>query len=351
MADETTNATTDPKVTQAQYPPLPPLDFPDNGADYEQPYDAVKTDLPHEQPLMFYLGHQKAFYLPRTQTDDESNHIQPQTIFNPATKARILPVAYLRQGEASATELHIKVIDDTGPVEMPADLSQYKMLSFAGDDGQHHPITDDEGWDTTQANVGELTWKPSEPVALTAGKYHTAQIVIEEQDRTKRAMTLDFDLHIIPNDVAFPRPMAFYFSEYQRALFNIGQMQAAAYKHVGYMINFLDQVTMDALANFKQTIDDAIDDFTEKSTKMQSKLDDLDTNLTTLKGKETTYETTLDAKLADLLKQMDQLNLVTQDTLKADVIKLIGTGDIDVSDPVNDDAEAIIKDWSEDTDE
>lgn len=346
MADETINESTDSKTTQAQYPPLPPLDFDDNGADYEQPYDKVKTDIPIEQPLMFYIGHQKAFYLPRTQTDDESNHIVPQTIFNPATKARILPVAYLRQGEANATAINMKILDDNGPV----DLSEYTMMSFRGDDNQYHPITDDEGWDTTQASVGEFTWKPSEPVALTSGKYHTAQIVIESEDRSKRAMTLDFDLHIIPNDVAFPRPMAFYFSEYQRALFNIGKMQAAAYKHAGYMINFIDQVTMDALANFKKSIDDAIDEFTTESKDMQKNLDELSSNLETLKGKETDFETDLLTKLSDLKTQMNQLDLVTQATLKADFIKLMDSGDIDVSDPVNDDAESIIKEWSEDAD-
>jgi len=344
MADE---IATDPKKEQAQTPTLPPLDFDDNGADYEQSYDRVTTDLPIEQPLMFYIGHQKAFYLPRTETDDESTHITPQTIFNPATKARILPVAYLRQGEANATAINIKILDDQGPVP----LSEYTMISFRGDDNQYHPISDDEGWDTTQASLGEFIWKPSEPVALTSGKYHTAQIVIETQDRTKRAMTLDFDLHIIPNNVAFPRPMAFYFSEYQRALFNIGKMQAAAYKHAGYMINFLDQVTMDALAKFKKSIDDAMDEFSKQSADMQKSLDGLETNLETLKGKETDYETDLNTKLADLKSQMNQLNLVTQDTLKDDFLKLRDSGDIDVSDPVSDDAEAIIKEWSEDSDE
>jgi len=336
--------TDDIKNTQAQNPQLPPLNYSDNDADHQEPYDKIQPDIPLEQPLLFNLQHSKAFYLPKSQTDDESDHISPQSIVNPATKARILPVAFLRQGEASSYEINMVVLDGA----KPADLSEYKMFSIRGYDSQWHLISTDENIDTIDANNGELHWKPEEAVALTAGKYHTVQLVIESEDRTTVAMTLDFDLHIIPNNVAFPRPMAFYISEMQRALFNIGQLTGSAYKHTGFMINFMDQVVRAALADFKKSIYDAIADFTTQTKDMQSKVDTLGSNLDDLKTKEGKYETDLDAKLADLKTQMNQLNLVTQATLKDDVIKLIDSGDIDVSDTISPDAQKVLDDLKED---
>jgi len=159
-------------------------------------------------------------------------------------------------------------------------------------------------------------------------------------------MTLDFDLHIIPNNVAFPRPMAFYISEMQRALFNIGQLTGAAYKHTGYMINFIDQVVMQAIADFKKKLDDEIADLTTKSDAMNTKLNDLNTGLDGLKGKESDFETSLNTSLANLKTQMDQLNLISKDNLKSSVIELIKSGDIDVNDPISDEAQAILDDWN-----
>lgn len=325
------------KYKQSQDAQLPPLNY-DNGADHEEPYDNIETDIPLEQPLLFNLQHSKAFYLPHSQTDDESDHITPQTIVNPATRARILPVAFLRQGEANSHEINMTVLDGI----KPADLSEYKMFSIRGYDSQWHLISTDENIDTTDANIGELHWKPEEAVALTAGKYHTIQLVIESEDRTTTAMTLDFDLHIIPNNVAFPRPMAFYISEMQRALFNVGQLTGSAYKNTSFMVNFMEQVVRQALADFKKSIDDAIADFTKQTGDMQTKVDGLNGNLDDLKGKETTYETDLNSKLADLKSQMAQLNLVTQETLKDDVLKLFANGDIDIT--ITPEAQAILDD-------
>lgn len=332
----------DIKESQTQDPMLPPLAYSDNDADHQEPYDKINAGIPLEQPLLFYMGHQKAFYLPKAQTDDESDHLVPQNIYNPATKARILPVAYLRQGEASSFAIHMHVWDESGP----ADLSKYKMFSVRGYDSQWHLISTDEGLDTTNANIGEIDWKPEEAVALTAGKYHTVQLVIESEDRVTRAITLDFDLHIIPNNVAFPRPMAFYISEMQRALFNIGELTAAAYKHTGYMINFLDQVVMDALDNYKKKIDTTLADFENQIGEKQKKLDELGTNLDTLGGKESDFETTLNTSLADLKAQINQANLITKDNLKTEVISLISNGDINVDDSITADAQAVIDDWN-----
>ena len=325
------------KYKQSQDAQLPPLNY-DNGADHEEPYDNIETDIPLEQPLLFNLQHSKAFYLPHSQTDDESDHITPQTIVNPATRARILPVAFLRQGEANSHEINMTVLDGI----KPADLSEYKMFSIRGYDSQWHLISTDENIDTTDANIGELHWKPEEAVALTAGKYHTIQLVIESEDRTTTAMTLDFDLHIIPNNVAFPRPMAFYISEMQRALFNVGQLTGSAYKNTSFMVNFIEQVVRQALADFKKSIDDAIADFTKQTGDMQTKVDGLNGNLDDLKGKETTYETNLNKSLADLKTQMAQLDLVTQTTLKDDVLKLFANGDIDIT--ITPEAQAILDD-------
>lgn len=327
----------DIKDTQDQQAMLPPLNY-DNGADHEEPYDKIEPDIPLEQPLLFNLQHSKAFYLPHSQTDDESDHITPQTIVNPATRARILPVAFLRQGEANSHEINMTILDGI----KPADLSEYKMLSIRGYDSQWHLISTDENIDTTDANIGELHWKPEEAVALTAGKYHTIQLVIESEDRTTTAMTLDFDLHIIPNNVAFPRPMAFYISEMQRALFNIGQLTSSAYKNTSFMVNFMEQVVRQALADFKKSIDDAIADFTKQTGDMQTKVNGLNDDLETLKGKETDYETNLNKSLADLKTQMAQLDLVTQGTLKDDVLKLFANGDIDI--PITSEAQSILDD-------
>lgn len=329
--------TADIKDTQSQNAQLPPLNY-DNGADHEEPYDNIEPDIPQEQPLLFNLQHSKAFYLPHSQTDDESDHITPQTIVNPATRARILPVAFLRQGEANSHEINMTIFDGA----KPADLSEYKMFSIRGYDSQWHLISTDENIDTTDANIGELHWKPEEAVALTAGKYHTIQLVIESEDRTTTAMTLDFDLHIIPNNVAFPRPMAFYISEMQRALFNIGQLTSSAYKNTSFMVNFMEQVVRQALADFKKSIDDAIADFTKQTGDMQTKVNVLNDDLETLKGKETDYETNLNKSLADLQTQMAQLDLVTQGTLKDDVIKLFANDDIDIT--ITSEAQAILDD-------
>lgn len=321
------------KYKQSQDAQLPPLNY-DNGADHEEPYDNIETDIPLEQPLLFNLQHSKAFYLPHSQTDDESDHITPQTIVNPATRARILPVAFLRQGEANSHEINMTILDGA----KPADLSEYKMFSIRGYDSQWHLISTDENIDTTDANIGELHWKPEEAVALTAGKYHTIQLVIESEDRTSTAMTLDFDLHIIPNNVAFPRPMAFYISEMQRALFNVGQLTSSAYKNTSFMVNFMEQVVRQSLADFKKSIDDAITDFTKQTVEIQT----INDNLETLKGKETDYETNLNNSLAGLKTQMNQLNLVTQETLKDNVINLFANNDIDIA--ITPEAQAILDD-------
>lgn len=299
----------DPKNNQAHDTSLPPLRWPDKSPDPHDPYDYITTDVPTEQTILIYLNHAQAGYLPHAATVDESAHIVPADVYNRQTHERVLPIAFMRQGEASGVTFKFRISDFTGPV----DLSDFHNLHFEGRTSQNNYVNSDEGFDPTQMNLGEFSWSPEEAVGLVAGKFVSAHIVLQRQDGTKRSISLDFDLHIIPNDVAFPRPMAFYLSEYQRGLANLKRMQDLADEHIGYSLDFFDQAITDALLENEKRINEALADFENKLSIEDQKLKDLDSSFQKLQQKEADFETALQNKLTDLSNQIDQKNLVTKD--------------------------------------
>lgn len=299
----------DPKNNQAHDASLPPLRWPDKSPDPHDPYDYITTDVPTEQTILIYLNHAQAGYLPHAATVDESAHIVPADVYNRQTHERVLPIAFMRQGEASGVTFKFRILDSTGRV----DLSNFNKLNFEGRTSQNNLINSAEGFDTTQMSLGEFSWSPEEAVGLVAGKFVSAHIVLQRQDGTKRSVSLDFDLHIIPNDVAFPRPMAFYLSEYQRGLANLKRMQDLADEHIGYSLDFFDQAITDALLENEKRINEALADFENKLSIEDQKLKDLDSSFQKLQQKEADFETALQNKLTDLSNQIDQKNLVTKD--------------------------------------
>ncbi len=299
----------DPQNNQAHDPSLPPLRWPDKSPDPHDPYDYITTDVPTEQTILIYLNHAQAGYLPHAATVDEAGHIVPADVYNRQTHERVLPIAFMRQGEASGVTFKFRISDFTGPV----DLSNFHNLHFEGRTSQNNYVNSDIGFDTTQMSIGEFTWSPEEAVGLVAGKFVSAHITINKQDGTERSISLDFDLHIIPNDVAFPRPMAFYLSEYQRGLANLKRMQDLADEHIGYSLDFFDQAITDALLENEKRINEALADFENKLSIEDQKLKDLDSSFQKLQQKEADFETALQNKLTDLSNQIDQKNLVTKD--------------------------------------
>ncbi len=299
----------DPKNNQAHDASLPPLRWPDKSPDPHDPYDYITTDVPTEQTILIYLNHAQAGYLPHAATVDEAGHIVPADVYNRQTHERVLPIATMRQGEASGVTFKFRILDSTGRV----DLSNFNKLNFEGRTSQNNFINSAEGFDTTQMSLGEFFWSPEEAVGLVAGKFVSAHIILQRQDGTKRSVSLDFDLHIIPNDVAFPRPMAFYLSEYQRGLANLKKMQDLADEHIGYSLDFFDQTITDALLENEKRINEALADFENKLSIEDQKLKDLDSSFQKLQQKEADFETALQNKLTDLSNQIEQKNLVTKD--------------------------------------
>ncbi|MCO6542135.1 MAG: hypothetical protein J6573_07530 [Lactobacillus sp.] len=357
----------DPNSQQAQNPVIPPLSYPDRPRDPNDPYDYITTDVPNEQPIIIYLNHAQAGYLPHASTIDENEHLVPQNVYNRRTRERVFPIAFIRQGEAGGVRFRFRVLSYQGKV----DLSDFYMIRFQGHDYQNHFISSDVGFDTTQMSLGEFTWEPEEAIGLTSGKYVSAQIVLEKQDRTQRSISLDFDLHIIPNDVAFPRPMAFYVSEYQRALFHIKEMQDLADRHIGYTIDFFDNVVTDALlaaekkvlqaiaddnkklddalATYKKKIDDSLNDFDKRLDADTTKLGSLETGLQKLQQKELSFESTLNSKLADLQEQLKQKDLVTRSDMAQMFQDEVNAGHIDINDQIDSaEAQAILDSWYND---
>lgn len=203
-------------------------------------YAKITTDIPLEQPMRFILGHVKASYLPHEDTDDESIHYVPQQVVDQITTRRVLQAVQIRLGDAKSFKYLLYFTD--GHTGLPADLSVDKMFSFRGTDHDGHTVISDEGFDTTHASIGEIDWTPPDEVALTPGFYKTAQFVIESEDRTVLYATLDFSLLVINNNVAWPRPVAFYLSEYLRGLNNLHQMQNNADSQISYLLNYADNV-------------------------------------------------------------------------------------------------------------
>lgn len=306
-------------------------------------YERLKTDIPTEQPLRFILGHAKAAYLPREDTDDESTHYVPQQVVDQVTRRRIMQPAIIRLGDASSFRFHLYFTD--GQTGLPADLSELKMFSFNGSNAHGHWIRDDNGFDTTNANIGQIAWTPPEEVANVPGYYKTAQFLIESQDRSQKYSTLDFSLLVINNDVARPRELNWHLDEYLRLMYHLFEMQDNADEHISYLLNFADtrvdsnltaqaKKVAEALDTTKQQLQEIvtafqnkINDFEQKQITQQQVMQDLDAAMSRLKTQEANFEDDLQQRLKDLQQKIDSKNVVTIENLQEEVAKQIEAQD------------------------
>lgn len=306
-------------------------------------YERLKTDIPTEQPLRFILGHAKAAYLSREDTDDESTHYVPQQLVDQVTRRRIMQPAIIRLGDASSFRFHLYFTD--GQTGLPADLSELKMFSFNGSNAHGHWIRDDNGFDTTNANIGQIAWTPPEEVANVPGYYKTAQFLIESQDRSQKYATLDFSLLVINNDVARPRELNWHLDEYLRLMYHLFEMQDNADEHISYLLNFADtrvdsnltaqaKKVAEALDTTKQQLQEIvtafqnkINDFEQKQITQQQVMQDLDAAMSRLKTQEANFEDDLQQRLKDLQQKIDSKNVVTIENLQEEVAKQIEAQD------------------------
>ena len=289
-------------------------------------YRTLNTDIPLEQPMIFYLDGSKTFYLPHEDTDDEHIHNLPQGVVNTLTNKRIFQEIHIRQGQSGMLNSPMLFLTKDGPVDM-SDV----LIRFEGNDSSGAEIFDDEGFNRVQANTGRITWSPKAEVAQSPGYYKNAHLVIESTDRTQIYTTLDFSIDVIANDVAYPRAMAFYVSEYQRALFHIKEMQTSADHQLSYLLNAYAAIIADNLAEVRKAMQDALDqldnDLKAGNEKVdgfisvsKSKLDQLNTDLNSSQN-----------KMNSLEKQINDDGLVTKDGLNTAVQLGINTGQIQVN--------------------
>jgi hypothetical protein len=289
-------------------------------------YSTLKTDIPLEQPMIFYLDGSKTFYLPHEDTDDEHIHNLPQGVVDTLTNKRIFQEISIRQGQSGMLKSPILFLTKNGPVDMTNCL-----IRFEGNDHAGAEIYDDEGFNRVQAKLGQIIWSPPAEVAQTPGYYKNCHFVIESPDRTKIYTTLDFSLNVIANDVSYPRAMAFYVSEYQRALFHIKEMQLSADHQLNYLLNSYAAIIADNLAWVKKTMQDAIDELNKNlddgNKSINTYISQSNEKLATLNTSIGTAQTRMDG----LAKQITGSNLVTTDNLYTDVQVGINTGKIDLN--------------------
>lgn len=304
-----------------QEPNIPELHVP-VGSDYR----TLKTDIPLEQPMIFYLDGSKTFYLPHEDTDDEHIHNLPQGVIDTLTNKRIFQEINIRQGQSGMFKSPILFLTKDGPVDM-----SNVLIRFEGNDSSGAEIYDDEGFNRVQANTGRITWSPQSEVAQSPGYFKNAHFVIESMDRTKIYTTLDFSVNVIANDIAYPRAMAFYVSEYQRALFHIKEMQTSADHQLSYLLNSYAAIIADNLAWVKKTMQDAIDELNKNldagNKSINTYISQSDEKLATLNTGIDTAQTRMDA----LDKKIGDDNLVTKAGLNTAVQLGINTGEIDVN--------------------
>jgi len=316
MAD--TNQTTASDYTGITVPP--------------SPLTAKATyDIPLNQPLTFYIDKQEAFYLNRESTEDESNHIDPQVLYNRNTTMRVLQPAFMRQGEANGYTFHIKFIDVNGDFDMTD-----KIIRFQGRNSKGNLIIDDQGFDSTQASLGEYTWSPSPYVSYVPGDFTTAQFVIESPDHMHVYMTLEFTMKIIANDVAFPPEFQSWMSEYARGLYHMKEIQDANDKALAYLNNFYKIVINDRLvqnaATIKKSEDDAdamVKSVNASMEKSQQVIDDFESGVNKDKQELSDAYDVLNEKIK-------QSGLLTISELPTNIAELIKEGTIDVSDKILD---------------
>lgn len=315
MADET-NVT-----SNSQEPTVPELHVP-VGSDYR----TMKVDIPLEQPMIFYLDGSKDFYLPHESTDDEHIHNLPQGVVDTLTNKRIFQEISIRQGQSGMFNSPMLFLTKNGPVDMTNFL-----IRFEGTDAGGSAIFDDEGFNRVQANLGRITWSPAAEVAQTSGYYKNCHFVIESPDRSRIYTTLDFSLNVIANDIAYPRAMAFYVSEYTRALYHIKEMQQSADHQLSYLLNTYAAIIADNLAWVKKTMQDAIDELNKNldagNKSINTYISQSDEKLATLNTGIDTAQTRMDA----LDKKIGDDDLVTKAGLNTAVQLGINTGEIDVN--------------------
>lgn len=289
-------------------------------------YSTLKTDIPLEQPMIFYLDGSKAFYLPHEDTDDEHIHNLPQGVVDTLTNKRIFQEISIRQGQSGMFKSPILFLTKNGPVDMTNCL-----IRFEGNDHAGAEIYDDEGFNRVQAKLGQIIWSPPAEVAQTAGYYKNCHFVIESPDRSKIYTTLDFSLNVIANDVAYPRAMAFYVSEYQRALFHIKEMQLSADHQLSYLLNAYAAIIADNLASVRQKMKEISDELDEN---LKAGTDKVDGYISESKAKLNTLNTDIDtgqARMDALEKKISDNGLITKAGLNTAVQLGINTGEIDVN--------------------
>lgn len=260
----------------------------------------VHGDLPIERPLVFYIGHDKAFYLGRTQTTDEETFTNPQTLLDRYTDRRVLPPAILHQGESGMVKFTCLFLNYDGT---PFDLNGL-LASFEGSDTDGYPIVTDEGFGTVDAANGLLSWMPGREITKRAGHFRTAHFKLESVDRMGIAITLDFDLHVIQNGVAWPKPEAGYLSEYNRGLLQMHEMQRIYSDSMQHRLDAMELTIADRLQ------------------KMTARLSQMDAQLDTIKA-------AIDKN--DLLTKSD-----AQDQINDLVQKALANNTIDVNDRISD---------------
>lgn len=286
-------------------------------------------DIPLVQPLTFYVDKQEAYYLNRETTTDESEHVDPQVLYNRNTTMRVLQPAFVRQGEANAYTFHIKFIDVNGKYDM-----SNKIIRFAGRNAKGNLIMDDQGFDPTQANLGEYTWSPSPYVSYVPGDFLTSQFIIESPDHKHVYMTVEFTMKVIPNDVSYPPEFESWMSEYARGLYHMKEMQDADDKALAYLNNFYKIVINDRLEQNVKTIKQSEDDADAMVKSVKESMDGAQKVITDFEdGVNKDYQT-LNNNFTALNTKINQAGLMTVAELPANIASLIASGAIDVTDKI-----------------
>lgn len=263
----------------------------------------INPDIPLVQPLTFYLDYSDAAYLEREMTADENTHQYPQTVIDTLTKYRLYQPAFIRQGAAGLYHYDLKFYSHGEPYDLTGNL-----IRFVGTDsaGFYRDIVD--GFDMTQANLGQVGWNPPSQVAVSAGRYSNAHFIIENADRTKALTTLDFTLEVIPNDVPMPEAASHYISEYERILANFKVMQNTADKQLSYIVAMFTTIASDNITRLNAQVNKCIDDSEANLAAENKKVAE---NLTTLQGQ---FNNVSDQFTA-LSKKMDDADLINQSDL------------------------------------
>lgn len=229
----------------------------------------INPDIPLVQPLTFYLDYSDTAYLEREMTVDENTHQYPQTVIDTLTKYRLYQPAFIRRGAAGLYHYDLKFYQKGQPFDLTGNL-----IRFVGTDsaGFYRDIV--EGFDMTQANLGQIGWNPPSEVAVSPGDYRNAHFIIENAERTKALTTLDFTMKVIDNDVPLTEPAAHYISEYERLLANFKVMQDTGDKQLSYIVAMFTTIASDNITRLNTQVNKSIDDSEAKIDAENKKADD-----------------------------------------------------------------------------